>query len=1370
VSDETRGTLTPEAPPAPTTAVEATAPPPPRFDRRRADRRQPGRVRRWVIRPFVWGLLLILIALAGALFLLQSQYARQQALERIVKQVSFFLGRPIQVRAIEYSFFPPAVELYGVTIPGPRASDPPVAKAPFVRMQINLKDIEGRVVDIEQVEIDQPEVYFQFNPDGTNNLPQFHFAPRGGPRRFDVRIGHILVQNGTFRLNERKLPLAIDAQAIWGRLIGRADRGGEGGNRLDALITAQQIVTTLPRAKPYPFTASVRGSILPDRGQVQIANVRFFAPEVSGRATGFVNYRAENRRVELSINAGGASRLVNRLGYMQQPIEGSAEIHTRVVWTPGSWSYSGTASSPRLATFDRVIQDIDASFLGSPERLDVQVAKSRYAQGNVSGLISVATGDRGAGTPVTLDLDYADLSIHQLIADQFPGEDLPIVGGVSGRARGTFEYRFNSDAPLKGTGRTEAQVRGTSETGLPIAGVIPITLDRGVITGRNVHLTAPGQDITSPGFTYDLDRGTGRFDFRLASQDVGPLGPVLLGPPKRGEEPAFWLPTAGRGTAEGSITFARKQYDLRLRLDLQQVAAPITTADAVHGSLTLNPRAVEDLRLEMTRAGGALMVTGRIPLPAPGRKTASQPIALAIDAAQWPAAGLAWFLGPELTQHFQGQLSGRVDLSGFPERLNGRVDARVEDLVAWDFPLGRARARVIFESGRITVEQGQIEMPAGTVYAQGSFDQASEAMSFTVAGPSLSLTAEPLRRIFGGELAGRLTLEAAANGTLRQPQATVSVRGRDLVLRGRPLGQQGDADAVATWDGRQATVQGSFLGLASFQGGGRLDRQGADLAVDLRTDSLGTLARVLSPRPLPDFNGSLVGTAALGADFSAGTWQAAIRLPDLRLQYQGHAIANREPVVVELGPERATIQSFYMAEPDTENELIASGTVGFAADAPLKLGFQSTLSAAWAGLFLPPDYRVEGALDLLGVVRGTLGNPSLSGEGEIRGGRLIVPAIAQSIEDLNGFVYFTRSEISVQVPRARLGSTGTLAVHGSLILPGPERPFSYSFNAQVDNASVRFPEFLNNRGDANLTLRSSDLGRELEGTVSLDRSLYVEDVPVDLLQLIRRLFQRQPLEQLAETNDFQASTQLAIQIAGEDALRVRNNVADLQGDVRLMVRGTMARPVVFGEVEIDSGGTLVFNDNRYQVERGTLTFTNPNRIDPALDLVATTNIQQFNITLHLSGTLERPDVNFSSDANLADLDIVALIAGEPRPTDEFVAPSPADQQIGGTRVAKEFLYGQAAHEISSRVNTLLRFDRFRINPIPAETGQSLAGVGVTVGKRLSKDIFVTYSTEPGTTRQYVVQVEWQVRKNVVLVLTQAGDGTYAIDTQWQRRF
>jgi hypothetical protein len=1149
-------------------------------------------------------------------------------------------------------------------------------------------------------------------------------------------------------------------------LIGRAERGGEGGNRLDALIVAQEVVTTLPRARPYPFTAAVRGSLRPDLGRIEIANARIAAPQLAAQASGFVAYRAGSRRVELRFEGTGAAHLANRLGYLERPVEGPATLRGRFEWTPDGWGYSGTASAPRIATFGRVFEDVQASFVGDRDDLDVQLGRARYAQGTVGGLIAIDTRHQGPGTPVALDLEYADLSLQQVISDQFPGEELPIVSGLSGRARGTLAYRFNSEAPLAGSGRADVEVRGTSETGLPISGTLPILLDGGVVSGRALQLTAPGQDIASPGFTYDLDRGTGRLDFRLASRDLGPLGPVLLGPPERGEEPAFWLPTAGRGVAEGSIEFARQDYSLRLRLDLQEVRAPVTAADAVQGTLTLTPRAVEDLRLELRRGGGVLSVGGRVPLPPEGRRAAAQPLVLALDAARWPAAGLAWFLGPDLADDFQGQLTGRVDLSGSPERLSGRVDARVEDLAAYGVPLGRARAAVAFDAGRVTVEHGQVETPAGTVYALGSFDQATGAMDFTVTAPSLSLAADPLRQYLGSELTGRVTLEAAASGTLERPRATVSLVGRDLRLQGRPLGTGGDTTAVASWDGRRVTVQGGLLGLATFQGEGRLDRQGADVGLDLRSDQLGVLARALSPRPLPEFTGSTLGTVALDADFRSAESRAVLRLADLRLQYEGRTIVNREPVVAELTAERVDLRSLYLAEPDTDNELFASGTVGLGGSVPLDLRFQSTIAAAWAEFFLP-DYRIEGAVDLLGAVRGTASAPSLSGQGAVRDGRVIVPDFAQAFEGIHGFLSFDRDRIILDELYARLGN-GTLRMDGQLDLPAPNRQPSYRLDVVADDVTARFPEFLLNRGDAALTLASNGDGtRVIRGEVFLDRSLYVEDVPVDLLAFIQTALQRQRLE-LAEIDELQATTQLALTIRGNDALRVRNNVANLQGDVQLTVRGSLARPVMFGDVDIDPGGTLVFNDNEYEVQRGNLNFSNPNRIDPVIDLVAQTEVQGFDITLNLGGTLENPDVNFGSDANLADLEIVSLIATGQRPA-PGEAPAAGAEDLAPDLLARQLLYGQAASAISRRVGNLFPFDRFRIDPV-IEAGQPVAGVGVTVGKRLSRDIFVTYSTEPATNRQYIVQIEWRVRKNVTLVLTQEGDGSWAVDTQWQRRF
>jgi autotransporter translocation and assembly factor TamB len=1336
-------------------------------------RKRPGRVRRWVVRPFFWGLLLLAGLFAGTWFFVQSHIAREKVRERLIAVIPRYLNRQVRIGSVDFSFFPATIELRDVVIPGPRPGDPPVAVLPYVQVQASVEKLRSNVFDIDEIEVLRPQVYLQFNPDGSSNLPDFNFPTSKKPKRFDVRIGHLLVQGGTLRINERQTPLRLDARAIWGRGIGRAERNGKGGDRIDLLATAQEVVTTLPKAKPYAYTVSAKGSVVPETGRVEITNTRLAGPDLKARVNGFVDYRPQSRRVDLAIQVDGAAQWVNRVGYADDALVGPVSAQARFVWVPAGWTLGGTAASPRIATLGRTIQDIQAKFTGGPDGVDVQLERARYAQGSIKGLIAVDTGEKGPGTPVSLDLELADLAIHQLLSDQFPKEELPIVGGLSGRTGGTFEYRFNSEHVLAGSGKANLQVRGTSETGLAVAGDLPIVLDRGVISGHDLHLTLPGQDVTSSGFTYDLQRGSGQLDFRLASQDVAPLGPILVGPLKPGEPPAFWLPTTGRGTAEGTFRFAGNDYTLQVGLDLQNVVAPVTAADTVRGALTLSPQAVDGLRIEMARNGGALLVTGRIPLAATGQKAATQPLSLAIDAEQWQAAGLAYFLdplNPELTKQLQGELSGRVDLAGFPDRLTGHVDATAQNTVLYGYPLGKVRAAARFDGGHITIEQGQIETAAGTIHAQGSFDTSTEGMSVTVSAPALALAAEPFRRLLGGDLDGTVSVDATASGTLEEPHATVSLRGRNLALEGRPLGQHGETNAVATWDGQKVDVRGSLLGLASFQGNGRLDRHGADVAVDVKSDTLGALAKALSPAPLPEFTGSFSGTAALKADFDAGTHQATVRLPDLRLQYQNRTVASKEPVVVELTPEHVDVKSFYLVEPGTENELAVSGTVAFAAGTPLDLRFQSTLAATWAGLFLPPDFRLEGAVDLLGAVRGTLRDPSLTGEGEVRGGRLIVPAFAQSIDSINGALSFNRDRISIEGVRARMGNNGMLLFTGDLNLPRPGRPFSYQVNVAAKDISARFPEFLNNRGDANLSLISDGTGRRLEGTVTLERSLYVQDINVDLLVLIQGLFQRQRLE-LAETDSVQTTTQLNIGIRGpHDALHVRDNVANLQGDIALTVRGTLARPVVFGDVTLDPGGTLVYNDNKYEVQRGTLRFSNPARIDPVVDLVANTEVQGFNITLSLGGTLEHPDIHLSSDSNLADLEIFSLIAGSQRPTDNPLPPqTTAEQQQDPNQLARQFLYGQAASAITSRVGSLLRFDRFRIDPV-AVAGQPTSGIGVTVGKRLSKDVFVTYSTLPTTSQQYIVQVEWQARKNITLVLTRVGDGSYAIDAQWQRRF
>ena len=433
--------------PPPPQEVPPAAAPPPEVSTPPSPRNRPGRMRRWVVRPFVWGLLLVVALLAAGLLLIQSRFAHEQALARLVTLgTTFFGGRKIQVASVDYSFFPPALELTNVVIPGPHPGDTPVLRAPFARVELAVHDLRGRVFDLEQIEAVRPEVYIQTNADGSTNLPNFVLPQGGGGRQqLDVRIGHILVQDGVFRLNERRSPLSLDAKGIWCRLIGRADRHGEGGSRLDYLVTAQELGTRLPHALPYRFTLSARGSIVPEKGRVAIATARIAGPDVALRVDGFIDYLAANRRIELHYTGQGVTQLVNRLGYMTDPIAGPFALRGRFDLTDAAWSYSGTAAFSRVATYGRVFQDAAVTYLGGPRRIDVKVDRVSYAGGGMSGQVGVDYGkETREGVPVALDLDLAGLEIQKLIADQFPGQDVPIAGGLVGRATGNLKYQFGN--------------------------------------------------------------------------------------------------------------------------------------------------------------------------------------------------------------------------------------------------------------------------------------------------------------------------------------------------------------------------------------------------------------------------------------------------------------------------------------------------------------------------------------------------------------------------------------------------------------------------------------------------------------------------------------------------------------------------------------------------------------------------------------------------------------------------------------------------------------------------------------------------------------------------------------------------------------
>ncbi|HEX9668417.1 MAG TPA: translocation/assembly module TamB domain-containing protein [Thermoanaerobaculia bacterium] len=1317
----------------------------------------PGRVRRWVIRPVIWGLLFLALAVTALLLFAQSELAHRRAAALVVARLSETLGRQVRVGGVDYDLFPLAFELHDVVVPGARRGEPPFAVVPVIRIQATWRDLRKRVLQLEQIEVLQPRVNVVFFPDGTTNVPSLR-GPQGGKQRFEVRIGRVLVQDGRLRVDQQELPLELDARAVWGRMVGREP------DILDGLVTAQAVVVTLPDARPYRLTASVRGSFEP--GVIRISAGRFSAPEVRGTVAGAYEWEGEKKSLGLDLQASGLARLANELGYAEEPIEGPFTTHGWLAMDGVSWRFAGAVESPQIETLGRVFREVTADLTVEPGSVVAENAHAHYADGTVRGTVVVdadAATPEGAGQPIELDLDLAGLDLASLLEDQ----DMPLPGAAA-RLSGPFKYRFLSADALAGSGAATLRLEGTAGAEprgrrvLPISGTVELAIADGVVSTEGARLTAPEQTLLASG-SYSLPAGRGRFELRLTTGDLGRLAVMV---PVEGEPPA-WLPTAGRGEATGTLAIADGEFTLATTLDLTAVAAPALEADRLTGTLTYSPEAIRDLRLTATRGEGSLAVTGTVPLPDGGG--AGRPLVLAVQANSWPLAGAAdLFPGlPPVT----GTATGQVDLRGTVDDLGGEAVLALADLTLSGHELGQAQVDVVFSGPVVTLRRAQVFAPAGELLASGRLDRRSGELSVTADAPALDLEKQPLRGLLAGEMSGTVTLRAAAGGRLEEPNARLSLTGTDLRLGGRSLPEGSTTQLSAVWDGRQLTAEGSLAGLLTLNGGGRLDRRGAELAFAVQSHDLGAIARIASPRPLPEFTGRLVGELRVAGEFAGGGLRARLTVPELALAYQEQTLANVEPVVVTWTPEALRVESLYLREPQTESDLFLTGTIGLGATPnPLDLRLQSTVSARWAELVLP-GVQMSGYLDLLASVRGTTDDPALDGVGELRQARLILPEFPHAFEELTGTVLLYRDAVVLDRVSARVAG-GTVLASGRLGVFGDERADAYRFQLSANDVSLRYPEGFLIRGDAELSLVGGQRTRQLRGVVTLDRAYYLQDVETGTFQLLQRVLQRERLE-IAETDPFLASTQLNVQVLGPEALRVRNNVADLTGGLELVLRGTLAAPVVVGEVELVPGGKLVYADNEYEIERGRLTFNNPNRIDPVIDLVARTEVRNYDILLSLSGTLERLNAKFTSDEGLADLEVLALLAtgkeleGEGR---LFVpGQRPADAEGGAG--ARGFLYGQAASVVSKRVSSLFGFDRFRIDPLASTETGTIGGVRLTVGKRISKDLFVTYSSNPAASEEYLLRIEWQVGENVVLVLTRDGkEETFAVDAQWEKRF
>jgi translocation and assembly module TamB len=255
------------------------------------------------------------------------------------------------------------------------------------------------------------------------------------------------------------------------------------------------------------------------------------------------------------------------------------------------------------------------------------------------------------------------------------------------------------------------------------------------------------------------------------------------------------------------------------------------------------------------------------------------------------------------------------------------------------------------------------------------------------------------------------------------------------------------------------------------------------------------------------------------------------------------------------------------------------------------------------------------------------------------------------------------------------------------------------------------------------------------------------------------------------SNDYLRGMQFDVHIESEPNFQFQTSLTrDVETEVDLRLRGTPQRMALLGSVSVDQGEIELFG-NRYTIDRGQISFLSPVKIEPSFDLNLETRVRGITVNVAIAGTMQRLNVNYSSDPPLQSREIVALLAVGRTPSESAGLTAPQDTS-GSSNFAEAgggVLSEAVTEQLSGRLQRFFGASRVKIDP--TVTGiDYLPAARLTLQQQVSHDVTLTYITNLNRTEEQIVQVEWDFSQHWSAVAVREANGLFGLDIQYKKRF
>jgi translocation and assembly module TamB len=1290
--------------------------------------------------------LAILALFVAATLILHSSAFQAYALRELTQSASQSTGTQIDVQGMNVKWYPFAVELTGVTAQTPGATPKPLLfRADHVQVSLQLRPLLRREVAVQDLLVDHPVLYVRTESNGRTNLPAWHQS-QSSSSRFAVQIAHLVIHDGVLQYDDRQIPLSAELR----------------GFRTQTIFD--------------PATRAYRGTLAYDLGRLQTAGMRTFDHRAEMRFVADAKH-GTIEQIDLSTRHSYFGARAELTDYANPTLTGDYQariVADDVGWilkntslpsgnvsSQGKFTYR-TAAGPSWTDRTGITGNLESSALTIPSgqaRVSVQSFRASFRLDH--GRLSIEDGRANVlGGCFTSDSDVIDLannsgqvrfaihgaSVEQAIqvssANTLP---MPPIAAIAD---------LNVDASWKKTpNNAVTHVRGTlrqaptsAANAIAIAGSVSLDYDaaRNTASFQPSTMRTGNTELTASGVV----RQNSALNIRLSTRDLHELGTLIsaLGPAQAAQRISDY-DLHGGAELTGDISGAISDPHFAGKMSFTNLEAAHTKWRTLSASIDVDSGflSIKDGSL-INASQGRLTFNGQTKL-VHWTADLNAPLSLQAHLQELSAMDLQHLAN--IDYPVEGLLNGEVSVSGSQQHPAARGHLELTKAVVWKEPLNQFVLNLNGDKQTIHLNVG-MRASAGTLNAQLDYEPSARRYQVSADTKQLDLAKVNILQRSIANLTGQLTADVSGIGTLDNPQLSASLQIPQLQLPGENF-RQVDArldikNKHTDFRLRSAVEQTSLDAKGSVE---LTPGYPANITVDSGKVPIGALLVRFLPQAEQAATGETEVHATLqGPLKNPAQLQGHAEIPILQLHTKSISLTNAGPIHLNYRDGILELAGAELKGNGTDIRANGSlplqgpGNMNVTADGTIDLG----ILQQWTN-----GGHSSGTVTVQMRVQGPKSKPAIDGRVQIANAAYNSDNLPLGIEALNGDISVAGNRVNISTLTGKAGG-GTVVFTGTALY-GPVPNFHLALRAN----SVRLRQNgVRAVGDADLSWSGTTQASLLAGRVTVDKLSFTQGS--DLSEIVGQFSSDSTV---TEPSSFENHVRLNVAVQSSQNLSLASSQLSIAGSTDLTAQGTLATPVILGRISL-TGGEVFFLSKRFEIDSGTIAFSNPVRSDPVLNLHVKTTVEQYNITANISGPIDRLKTTYTSDPALPSADIINLLAFG-QTTAEAASNASTPASVG----AESAVASAAGGQIASQVQKLTGISQLSLNPL---AGNQNPGSQVAIQQRVSGNILLTFSTDITSAQNQSIQVQYKVRRNVSVSVLRDENGGYGIDINLHKVF